>query len=209
VPEERSGEFLPPEPSGPEPELGDGPPARPHQPPPAYGWQQPYQPPPGYGWQGQPQGPAPPPGWQPPPWGYAPAVREPDNGPAVAGFVLALVGAGLLVLSVGLLAVVSLVLAILGLVYARRGKRKVESGETTRHRGLAQAGFVTSIVTLVIAAPLTLLEIVFLILYASNEEFREDFRDEFDEEFDDESLSLATLLRLGVPILRGIGGLVA
>ena len=142
MPEERSGGFLPPEPSGPEPELGDGPPARPHQPPPAYGWQQPYQPPPGYGWQGQPQGPAPPPGWQPPPWGYAPAVREPDNGPAVAGFVLSLVAGGLLLFSAGLSTIISVGCAVAGMIYSRKGKRKVEAGETRandEHRAIAAA----------------------------------------------------------------------
>ena len=184
--------FLPPEPPGPEPDLGARPKQAPAPPPEQSQWQQ--EPPAGY--------------WQPQPW-QPPGPQEPDNGPAVAGFVLGLIGAGLLVLSVGLLAFVSLVLAILGLVYARRGKRKVESGETGRHRGLAQAGFVTSIVTLVIAAPLTLLEIVFLILYASDEDFREDFQDELDEEFDGDSLSLAALLALAVPILRGFARLVA
>ena len=154
----------------------------------------------------------PPPGyWQPQPWQQA-GPGEPDNGPAVAGFVLALVGAGLLVISIGLLAFVSLVLAILGIVYARRGKRKIEAGETGKHKGLAQAGFVTSIVTLVIAAPLTLLEIVFLIAYASDEEFREDFQDEWDKEFNDNSLSdsqSVAILSLALPIARGVARLVA
>jgi hypothetical protein len=189
------GGFLPPEPPGPEPDFG----ARPRQqPPPAPPPEGPQQAPPGY--------------WQPQQW-QPPGAPEPDNGPAVTGFIMAVVGAGLLVLSVGLLAIVSLVLGILGVVYSRRGKRKIESGETTKHRGLAQAGFVTSIVTLVVAAPLTLLEIVFLILYASSEEFREDFEDELDEQFDDEfdsvSRPLPILVGLALPILRGIARLVA
>ena len=115
--------------------------------------------------------------------------------------MLALVGAGLLVLSVGLLAFVSLVLAILGLVHSRRGKRKIEAGETRKNQGLAQAGFVTSIVTLVIAVPLTLLEIVFLIAYASDEQFREEFKDEWDQEFNG-------AIQLVLPILRGAARLV-
>jgi hypothetical protein len=186
----RSG-FLPPEPPGPEPDLG----ARPAQPPPPPPeqpqWQPPAQQPPT--WQQQP-----PPGyWQPQPWQVA-GPQEPDNGPATAGFILALVGAGLLVISVGLLAFVSLVLAILGIVYSRRGKRKIEAGETRKHQGIAQAGFVTSIVTLVIAAPITLLEIVFLIAYASDEEFRDDFQDEWDQEFDSAILLLGSVARLAL-----------
>jgi len=191
--------FLPPEPPGEEPDLGE----RPKQQPP------PEQP--------QWQPPAPQPGWQQPPPGYSQpqpwqqtGTAEPDNGPAVAGFVLALVAAGLLVLSVGLLAFISLILAILGLVHSRRGKRKIEAGETRKHQGLAQAGFVTSVVTLVIAAPLTMLEIVFLIAYASDEQFREDFKDEWDQEFNDAfdgSESVTILLRVALPIVRGVAGL--
>ena len=63
----------------------------------------------------------------------APGPQEPDNGPAVAGFVLALVAAVLLVLSVLLLAFVSLILADhRASIQSRRGKRKVEAGETTQ-----------------------------------------------------------------------------
>jgi hypothetical protein len=200
--------FLPPEPPGPEPEIG----ARPAPPPPAQPPPQPQQPAwqqPQPGWQQQP-----PPGyWQPQPW-QPPGPPEPDNGPAVAGFVLSLVGAGLLVISFGLLAFVSLILAIFGIVYARRGKRKVEAGETRKHRGLAQAGFVISIVTLVIGGVLTLLEIVFLIAYATDEEFREDVQDEFDDNPNNDNLfedseSFVILLRLGLPIVRGVIRLVA
>ena len=190
--------FLPPQPPGEEPDLGGRPrpePEPPEPPPPEQSqWQPPSQQQPGWD--------QPPPGyWQPQPWQQQ-GPPQPDNGPAVAGFVLALVGAGLLVLSIGLLAFVSLILAILGLVQSRRGKRKIASGATRKHQGLAQAGFVTSIVTLVIAAPVTLLEIVFLIAYASDEEFREDFQDEWDREFNG-------TLRLVVAVTRGLARLFA
>jgi hypothetical protein len=137
----------------------------------------------------------------PPPW-QQPGQAEPDNEPAMTGFVLALVGAGLLVLSGGLLAVVSLVLAIFGLVHSRRGKRRIESGATGRHRGIAQAGFVTSVVTLVIAASLTLLELLALILYAVDEDFREEFKDEWNRAWDG-------VVLLAVPILRALARLFA
>jgi hypothetical protein len=97
--------------------------------------------------------------------------------------VLSVIAAGLLVISFLLLAFVSVILAIFGIVQSQRGKRKVDAGETRKNRGLAQAGFITGIVTLVIAVPVTILEIVFLIAYASDEQFREDFQDEWDREF--------------------------
>ena len=66
----------------------------------------------------------------------------PDNGQAVAGFVFSLVGLGLLVISFGLSSIVSLGCSIAGVVCWRNGKRKVDAGETPKHRGLAQAGFI-------------------------------------------------------------------
>ena len=104
------------------------------------------QAPPGYGYQAPPPGqaypPPPPPGYAyPPPWGY-PQQRVPDNGPAVVGFVFSLVSVGLLVISAGFSSVISIACAIVGIVYSRKGKRKVEAGETPKHRGLAQAGFI-------------------------------------------------------------------
>jgi hypothetical protein len=164
--------FLPPEPSGPEPDLSarpqqQPPPApQPQQSPPApqpqqtYGYpppppgaapvQQPGAapppgsgPPPGYGYQPPPPGYPPQPGYAyPPQWGYPPQPRVADNGQAVAGFVLSLVAIGLLVISFGLSSIVSLGCAIGGVVCSRNGKRKVDAGETPKHRGLAQAGFI-------------------------------------------------------------------
>jgi hypothetical protein len=66
----------------------------------------------------------------------------PDNGQAVAGFVFSVVAVGLLVLSFGLSTIVSLGCAITGVVCSRNGKRKVDAGETPKHRGLAQAGLI-------------------------------------------------------------------
>jgi hypothetical protein len=152
--------FLPPEPAGPEPELSARPPRPPPpapQPPPqpqqTYGYpppppgappaQQPVAaPPPGYGYQPPPPG-FPPPGYgYSPQWGYPPQPRVADNGQAVAGFVLSLVAIGLLVISFGLSSIVSLGCGIAGVICSRNGKRKVDAGETPKHRGLAQAGFI-------------------------------------------------------------------
>ena len=170
--QERSGGFLPPEPPGPEPELGGGPPSRqpPQEPPPGHGWQQqpqPYPPPQGYG--------------QPPPWGYAPAAREPDNGPAIAGFVLSLVAGGLLLFSAGLSSFISVGCAITGLIYSRKGKRKVEAGETTKNSGLAQAGYIISIVSLVLSVLATAFWLLILVLALVDEDVRRDFENEFDD----------------------------
>src|SRR4029079_17893953 len=130
--------FLPPEPSGPEPDLSETqveqPPAPPAQPPQTYGYPPPtpgYQaPPPGYG-QAPPGYQAPPPGWgQPPQWAWQPPV--PDNGQAVTGCVFSVVGLGMLVISFGLSSVVSVGCAITGVICSRNGKRKVERGETPK-----------------------------------------------------------------------------
>jgi CHASE2 domain-containing sensor protein len=66
----------------------------------------------------------------------------PDNGQAVAGFIFSLVGVGLLVISFGLSTIVSLGCSITGAVCSRNGKRKVDRGESPKHRGLAQAGLI-------------------------------------------------------------------
>jgi hypothetical protein len=188
VEQERSGEFLPPEPPGPEPELGGGRPTQPRpqappgQPPPGYGWQQPHPaPPPGYGWQGQPQGPPAPAGWQPAPWGYPPAAREPDNSPAVAGFVLSLVAGGLLLITAGLSSIVSVCCGVAGMIYSRKGKRKIEAGETTKSGGLAQAGFIISIISLVLSSLATAFWGLVLVLAAVDEDFQRDIENEFDD----------------------------
>jgi hypothetical protein len=153
--EQRNGEsedrgFLPPEPAGPEPELGDRP-AQPPPPPLAPSPQQ--QPPPPaqtYGYPPPGYGAPPPPGYAYPPqqqWSY-PQAAVPDNGQAVAGFVFSLVSLGLLVISAGLSTIVSIGCAIAGIVCSRNGKKKVDAGETPKHRGLAQAGFIIGWVSL-------------------------------------------------------------
>jgi hypothetical protein len=186
--EPRGGGFLPPEPPGPEPEIGGraAPPAGYTQPghPPAPG--QAYAPPP----PGQAY-PPPPPGWQPPPWGYPYAPAEPDNGPAVAGFVLALVAGGLLLFSGGLSSIVSIGLAVAGIVYARKGKRKLEAGETRKHSGLAQAGFIIAIVSLVLAVLATLFWILILVLALTDDQVRRDLERELDQ-----SQSISAVARL-------------
>jgi hypothetical protein len=193
--EEREGDsedtrFLPPEPAGPEPELSE-PPAKQEPPPPPPPQQQQQQtygyppPPPGQPYYAPP--PPPPPGYgQPPPqgypaqgypaqgyppqWGYAqPPV--PDNGQAVAGFVFSLVSLGLLVISAGLSSLVSVGCAIAGIILGRNGKRKVDTGKTPKHRGLAQAGFIVGWISLALSILATVAWTLVLAFAIADEDF--------------------------------------
>jgi hypothetical protein len=201
-------EFLPPEPAGPEPELGDddaheAPTEQQawQQPQQAPGWQQQAGPPQGWqpqpgppqGWQPQPPPPGygygyqPPPGWQPPPpgYGYGPPPYgyypqrpdEPENGAAVGGFVTSLVAGGLLLLTGGLSGPISLIAAPFGIHYSRKGKRAVDEGKTPKHRGLAQAGFVVGIVTVVLSVLAIAAWVGLIVLAATDDEFDREFED--------------------------------
>jgi hypothetical protein len=168
--EEGSRQFLPPQPAGPEPELGARPAPAPPPPEPA---------------------PQPASGWT-----QAPPAAQPDNGPAVAGFVLSVVSGGLLVISIGVSTIVSLVLAILGMLYSHKGKRKVAAGETTRHAGLANAGWIVGIVSLVLSVLATILYAVIVVLLATDDEFRDDFEREFDN-----SETIRAVVRVAVALV--------
>ena len=98
----------------------------------------------------------------------------PDNGQAVAGFVFSIVAVGLLVISFGLSTIVSLGCAITGIVLSRNGKRKVDSGQTPKHRGLAQAGFVVGWVGVGMSILATAGWILALVLNANDETFNLD-----------------------------------
>lgn len=209
--EERGGEdargFLPPEPGGPEPDLG-APPAPPaghrgflppeEAAPQAYG--APSGSPPGRA--GSPSTAAPGAHHQVAEWAPAPAV--PDNGDALAGLILSISAAALLLLSVGLSSIISVVCAALGIYYSRKGRARVERGETPKHHGVAKAGFVTGIVTLVLSILLTIAWAAFAILYATNEDFRQDLEDELDEDGASPD-GFETAIPLGLAALRVIG----
>jgi hypothetical protein len=196
--DERSG-FLPPQPPGPEPELGGKPappPPEPAPPPPAYAPPQPaygQQPSPPGGWYPS----ATQAGWQPPPqpWAYA-QQRVPDNNQAVAGFILSLVGGGLLMVSFGLSSIVSVGLSIAGMVLGRQGVRRVDAGETPKSRSLGQAGFWIGLVSLILSVIATGIWVAVLIAALTDEEFQNDLERDFDES---RSLSVAVAaLRLAL-----------
>ncbi len=173
------GGFLPPEPGGPEPDLGTPPQQRPPpQPPAAAAAVRGLSAAAGVGPAAAAQG------WQQPPqqqWAWQPAQPPvPDNGPAVTGFVLSMVAAGLLLVSVGLSSIVSIVCAGLGIFYSRRGRERVDRGETPKHRGLAQAGFISGIITLVLSLLATAFWVLIVVFYATDDEFRQDFDDDLE-----------------------------
>lgn len=199
----RDSGFLPPEPAGPEPDLGDSgqdptqpvpptaqtqpqpqpqpwmspQPVPPPQPQPPYPYpHQPYPPQQAWGPPPQQYGYGPPPGWQPQP-GWAMPPREPDNGAAVAGFTLSTVAGGLLFFFAGLSTILSLGLAIAGIVYSRKGRQKVDRGETSKQRGLAQAGYVIGIVSLILSVLATIFWALFIVLAITDEDFRRELED--------------------------------
>lgn len=161
------GGFLPPEPQGPEPDLG----ARPAPPPPP--------PPAGYAAPAHAQqAPQPPPAWN------APQNQGADNGPAVLGFCLSLSSLGLLVISAGLSTLISIGLAIPGMVQGRKGQQRVREGLTTRNAGLAQAAWIIGIIALVLAALATVFWIFIGVLVATDEGARDEFQREFDRQYE-------------------------
>jgi len=179
--EEGNRQFLPPQPAGPEPELG----ARPAPPAPPPAPQAPSYAPPAQ---------AAPPQYQQT-WGY-PQQPQADNGPAVAGFVLSIVSVALLFLSAGLSSLISVGCSIFGIVYSRKGKKKVEQGETTKNAGLAQAGFIVGIVSLCLAVLATLIWTAVLVAAATDEDFRDDLEREFDN-----SETIRAFVRIAVALV--------
>ena len=108
--------------------------------------------------------------------------------------MLSVVGGALLFLSFGMSSLVSLGCGIAGIVYSRRGRKRVDQGLTPKHRGLAQAGFVIGIITLVISAIVTILGIIFVIALATDESFRRDFENDNNNGF--ESTGVRTTIAL-------------
>jgi hypothetical protein len=99
---------------------------------------------------------------------------EPHNNPAVAGFALSLTGGGLLFFFAGLSTLLSLGLAIAGIMYSRKGRERVDKGETTKQRDLAQAGFVIGIVSAVLSVLATLGWGALIIAAITDEEFQRE-----------------------------------
>lgn len=113
------------------------------------------EPPSGTGAAPQPSGSAPP----PPPPVYAPTGQPPDapgtagegNSSAITSLVLGVVGLVLVLVSFGILSVLTVFLGIAAVILGVAGRRKVSSGRTTQHGGLAMGGLITGIITLVLS----------------------------------------------------------
>jgi len=118
--------------------------------------------------------------------------------------VLSLVAGGLLLVSGGLATLISIGCAIAGIVYSRKGKQKVDEGHTSRNRGLAQAGFVIGIISLVLSVLATMFWILILVLALTDDGFQNDLENELDE-----SNGVSAALRLGVAGVRAGAHLLA
>jgi hypothetical protein len=190
---EEPGRFLPPEPPGPEPELGGKPPPPPAPPPPAYAQPQPgYQP----AWQQQQQQQQ----QQPPQtWTY-PQQRVPDNNQAVTGFILSLVGGGLLFVSAGLSSILSVGLSLAGMILGRQGMKRVDQGETPKHRSLGKAGFWIGLASLILSVIATAIWVAVLIAELADDEVQRDLEREFDES-EGLSVVLAATVRLALHVM--------
>jgi hypothetical protein len=127
----------------------------------------------------------------------------PDNGSAVAGFTLSVVSGTLLIISVGFSSLLSVIGAALGIFFSRRGLKRVDRGETPKHRGLAHAGFVVGIVSLVLAVLATAFWTIFVIAYATDDEFRRDFDN--DPQFN----GTESAIRIGGVAARALWPLIA
>jgi hypothetical protein len=202
--EQRDEGYLPPEPSGPEPDLGGGQqqPQQPPQPPPPPQPPRGYSPPYGYGAPGYPPPglPPQPPGWQPgytPPGGYywQPPPPQPDNNPAVGGFVTSAVSAGLCFISSGILSPLTLVGGIVGMVISRKGRQKIESGETTKHKDLATAGFWVGLAAIILSVLAMLAWAAVIVLAATSDSSSDSTQFDFDQ-------SRSSTLRVGLAAAR-------
>jgi hypothetical protein len=207
---DRGRGWLPPQAPGGQPAAADagGQPSgeRPAAEPPAQGASG--QPPP-------PTGAHPPPPRQPPPTYAAPPYPagayvappgpiepEPGNGEAIAGLVLGICSVVFVVFSLGFSSIISLVCGVLGIIFGRKGKRNVDDGATRRHRGLAQAGFVTGIVGSALSVIATA---VWVILFIVADDFEQDFDGDFQQGVD-QSSAVVVLTRLGTVLARATLG---
>lgn len=115
----------------------------------------------------------------PPAPGHAAPARDRGNGLAIAGFVLAVGAAVLLVTSLGLGFPMTLPASIAGALLARAGRRRVDDGRATRHRGLGQAGWVVGIAATALGF---VAAVAWIALFASEPGLLEDLEGIEDED---------------------------
>ena len=202
--EEQNEGFLPPEPPGPEPDLGE-PAAQPPPPPPPPPPPQPaYPQPPAYpGWQQPPPGyppPPPPPGyyaWAPPPIPAEPDNGEPDNGEPDNGWEsgapryapdpdTGMGGSGIEGHSgpspdTGSGTSLTAAGAGVGMFFSRRGKDKAEAGETKKHKDLATAGWWVGIAVVVLSVLSTVAWVLLIVLSANSSSFPDHMKHDLQD----------------------------
>jgi uncharacterized membrane protein len=117
----------------------------------------------------------------------------------VVGFTCAVIGAALLFFTAGLSTIISLVLGIVAIPYSRKGKRKIASGETKKHKDLAGSGFVIGIIVVVLSILAT---IAWALIFAlvDWDEVGEDLEDESERE------SVRLYLRAGATLAARLLG---
>ncbi len=106
------------------------------------------------------------------------AGATPGNGHAVAALSLGIAGIVLFFLSgFGLVFVLNLPCSILAWWFGTMGVRRVDRGETTDRRGMAQAGMLLGVLGTVVGG-------VAIVAWALGFIFSEELRDEFQREWD-------------------------
>lgn len=155
---------------------GQQPPGQPHAQPtyqqPGYQYQQPYagqyqQP-----YAGQYQQPG---GYQqhgayPQTGTYTTFPVEPGNDAAVGSLITSLSALGFLLFTAGLLAPLTLIASVAGIFIGKKGIKNVDEGRTRKHRDLAQAGFITGIIGVVVAVLATAGWVLLIVLGVSANE---------------------------------------
>jgi len=119
----------------------------------------------------------------PPAAAYSPthgarAPAAPGNGHAVAALGLGIAGLVLFLVSgFGLVFILNLPCSILAWMLGVTGMRRVDRGETTARRGMAQAGMLLGVIGTVIGG-------LAIVAWALGFIFSEELRDEFQREWD-------------------------
>jgi hypothetical protein len=112
-------------------------------------------------------------------WGAGPvAARPAGNGAAVASLVLGIAGLALFFAAgFGLLFVLNLPCSVLAWIFGVQAKRKLDRGETTERRGMAQAGLALGVIGTVVGG-------LAIIAWALGFLFSDELRDSFQREWD-------------------------
>ena len=111
--------------------------------------------------------------------GAAVARTQPGNTQAVAALVFGIAGIAFLVGGAGLLFIINLPCSVLAWVFGRAGMRRVDRGETTAHRGLAQAGMILGVVGTVVGV---LAVAAWALGFVFSDELRDQFRREWERQ---------------------------